>query len=159
MKSLYIETTIPSLATARASRDTIIAGMQASAILFWENERNKYDLYISQYVLDECAKGDKDAAQKRLDFLKDITVLPRSDKIEVLADIYQSLLNIPEKAKTDCFHLATCVVSEIDYLLSWNCTHLGIHTFIKLKEYNEKQSLWTPLLITPESLILIEEEP
>jgi hypothetical protein len=156
MESIYIETTIPSLATARTSRDTIVAGMQASAILFWENERHKYDLYISQYVFDECAKG---AAKKRLDFIKDIAVLPRSDKIETLANIYQNLLDIPESAKTDCFHLATCVVSEIDYLLSWNCTHLGIHTFVKIKEYNEKNGLWTPLLITPESLIFIEEEP
>jgi hypothetical protein len=57
------------------------------------------------------------------------------------------------------FHLATCVISEIDYLLSWNCTHLGIHTFVKIKDYNEKNGLWTPLLITPESLIIIEEEP
>jgi len=51
MKSVYIETTIPNLATGRPSRDTIIAGRQAATMLFWENERIKYDLFISQYVL------------------------------------------------------------------------------------------------------------
>jgi hypothetical protein len=47
MKSIYVETTIPSFATARPSRDTIIAGRQASTLMFWESERYKYDLYIS----------------------------------------------------------------------------------------------------------------
>jgi len=68
MKSIYIETTIPSFATARTSRDAIIAGQQAATNAFWEDERQKYELYISQYVIDECAQGDKEAAQKRLNF-------------------------------------------------------------------------------------------
>ena len=50
-----------------------------------------------------------------------------------------------------------CVNAEIDYLLSWNCTHLGIYTFLKLKEYNEKNGLFTPLLLTPEALMSIDE--
>jgi len=58
-KKVYIETTIPSLITARPSRE------------FWENERHKYDLFISKYVLEECSKGDVDAAKKRMELLKD----------------------------------------------------------------------------------------
>jgi len=45
----------------------------------------------------------------------------------------------------------------MDYLLSWNCAHLGIHTFVKLKEYNENKGLFTPLLLTPEALMDIDE--
>ena len=70
----------------------------------------------------------------------------------------KSLLSIPDKAKIDCFHLATCVVAKIEYLLSWNCTHLGMHTFSKIQKYNIKQGLYTPLLITPEALLEIREE-
>jgi hypothetical protein len=157
MKSVYIETTIPSLATARPSRDTIIAGRQASTLMFWENERDKYDLYVSQYVIDECALGDASAAERRLEFLQDIPVIPKSDQIASLADTYQRLLGIPDRAKIDCFHLAACVVAEMDYLLSWNCTHLGIHTFVKTREYNEKNGLFTPLLLTPEALMETDE--
>ena len=157
MKSVYIETTIPSLATARPSRDTIIAGRQAFTLMFWENERDKYDLYVSQYVIDECALGDASAAERRLEFLQDIPVIPNSDQIAALADTYQRLLVIPDRAKIDCFHLAACVVAEMDYLLSWNCTHLGIHTFVKIREYNEKHGLFTPLLLTPEALMETDE--
>ena len=152
LKSIYIETTIPSLATSRPSRETIIAGRQAATMLFWETERNKYDLFVSQYVIDECALGDADAASRRLDFLRGIPVIPKSDQIQALADVYQRLLRIPNRAKIDCFHLATCVAAELDYLPSWNCTHLGIQTFVKLQAYNEKHGLFTPLLLTPEAL-------
>ena len=162
MKSIYVETTIPSLATGRPSRDTIIAGRQAVTMLFWENERHKYDLYISQYVIDECSLGDADAAGKRLNFLRDIPVIPNSEQITELAAVYQWVLDIPDRAKIDCFHLAVCVITEMDYLLSWNCAHLGIHTFVKILDYNEKQGLFTPLLLTPEALMdinLTEERP
>ena len=156
MKSIYIETTIPSLATSRLSRDTIIAGRQAVTLLFWDNERSKYDLYVSQYVIDECSLGDADAANRRLAFIKDIPVIPKSEETKALADIYQKLLDIPEEAKIDCYHLATCVLSEMDYLLSWNCKHLGIQTYTKIQKYNEKHNLFTPLLITPEALMEME---
>jgi len=155
MKSLYIETTIPSLAVSRPSRDTIIAGRQALTMLFWENERHKYDLYVSQYVIDECSLGDANAASKRLDFIRNIPVIPKSEQITELAVVYQQLLGISDRAKIDCFHLSACVVAEMDYLLSWNCAHLGIHTFVKIQGYNEKHGLFTPILLTPEALMEI----
>ena len=158
MKSVYIETTIPSLATGKPSRDTIIAGWQASTLAFWENERQKYDLYVSQYVIDECSLGDPDAAERRLAFLIGIPIIPKADEISSLASTYQRLLHIPERAKIDSFHLAACVIAEMDYLLSWNCAHLGIRTFVKIREFNEKHGLRTPLLLTPEALMGIDEE-
>jgi hypothetical protein len=108
-KSLYIESTIPSYATARISRDIITAGRQLTTKIFWEQERHKYDLYISGYVVEECGRGDPAAAQKRLDFISGIESLGKSKEIDKLAAIYQNLLQIPDKAKTDCYHLATCV--------------------------------------------------
>ena len=155
VKSLYIETTIPSLATNRPSRDMIIAGRQAATIYFWESERKKYDLYTSQYVIDECLQGDTEAAKRRLGFLESIAIIPKSEQISELANEYQKLLNIPDRSKIDCFHVAVCVISEMDYLLSWNCTHLGINTFIKIQKYNELNGLFTPVLLTPEALLEI----
>jgi len=157
LKSVYIETTIPSFAVGRPSRVTIIAGRQAATMLFWENERHRYDLYVSQYVIEECSNGDADAAGRRLEFIRDIPVIPKSEEITALAGVYQKLLGIPDRAKIDCFHLAVCVAAEIDYLLSWNCAHLGIQTFVRIREHNEKHGLFTPLLLTPEALIEIDE--
>jgi hypothetical protein len=157
MKSIYIETTIPSLATARTSRDAIIAGQQAATNAFWEDERGKYELYISQYVIDECAKGDREAAQKRLDFIKDIQIIPKTDNTDELAKKYKKLLSIPDRANIDAYHLAVSVIAQIDYLLSWNYTHLGVASYAKLFEYNQKYRLKTPLLVTPMALMNMEE--
>jgi hypothetical protein len=152
-KTMYIESTIPSYATARTSRDTITAVEQVATTIFWEQERHKYDLYISSYVLDECSKGDTEAAGRRLDFLKGITVLPETEEVEPLANIYFTLLEIPERAKIDSFHLAITVIHKMDYLLSCNYTHMGIAAYEKLLKYNEARGLPTPLLIAPVALI------
>jgi hypothetical protein len=158
-ESVYLETTIPSLATSKPSRDPVMAGRQTVTKYFWGHHRQKYELFISQHVIDECSQGDPYAAQKRLDLIKGIALLPTTEKTLELAGIYQKILDIPEKAKLDSFHLAVCVVSGIDYLLSWNCTHLGVNAYAKVRDYNEKYGLWTPLLITPEALIdLVGEE-
>jgi hypothetical protein len=109
-------------------------------------------------VLDECALGDREAAQKRLALLSGIPVLEKSGKIDDLAAIYQKLLTKPDRAKTDCLHLSTCVIARVHFLLTWNCAHLGMNSYLKIRAYNEKRGLWTPLSVTPENLINLEDE-
>jgi hypothetical protein len=156
-KSVYIESTIPGYATSRPNRDSIIAGHQAATVSFWEQERHKYDLFISQYVLDEIREGDSEAAQKRLRCVADIQVYPKSAEIDAMGAIYLKLLDIPGRAKTDCNHLAICVIHRINYLLTWNCTHLGTMAQMKIQDYNKQHGLWTPLLTTPEALLTYKE--
>jgi predicted nucleic acid-binding protein len=157
-KSVYIETTIPSVLTAKPSRDIRNLYRQEITREFWEYERQKYDLYISQYVMKECERGDKDAAKRRLELIKDITSLPTNTDIENLAEEYFKYLNVPKKAKTDCFHLAICVTEKINYLVSWNMTHLGRPAFAKVAVYNGTRNLWLPELVTPDLLMDIEKE-
>jgi predicted nucleic acid-binding protein len=126
--------------------------------LFWEQERHKYNLYTSDAVYGESIRGDSDAAQRRIIFLEGIAVLPVMQETTILADIYQHLLQVPERAKTDCIHLAICVLSRIDYLLTWNCKHLGIQTWEKVRAYNETRGLWMPILTTPEQLTELDME-
>jgi len=149
-ESIYLETTIPSYATAKPCSDIIVAARQLLTNLFWEKESHKYKLLVSQFVIDECSKGDKDAAKRRLQFISNIEQLDIPDGVDILAGTYQKILNIPSKAKYDCLHLAYCVLGKIDYLLSWNCTHLGNTAQNKIRSYNDLHSLWTPNLVTPE---------
>jgi hypothetical protein len=152
-KSLYVETTISSYATAKMSRDIVIAARQTTTILFWETERQKYDLFTSESVIEECKQGDPDAAARRLKFMEGIAYLDKTKEASELAIKYQELLQIPDRAKADCDHLAYCVIAKMDYLLSWNCTHLGGVSLGKLLVFNNKNNLWTPRLVTPEYMI------
>ena len=157
-KSVYIETTIPSLATGRPSRSMLTLHRQDVSKLWWEYERHKYNIFTSQYVTVECSRGDREAAQRRLEFIKDIPLIPKNNNVDELAEKYYGLLQIPERAKTDCAHLAVCVDAKIHYLLSWNCTHLGVDSYAKVYEYNKRHDLWIPRLVTPEMLMELEEE-
>ncbi|MDR2694253.1 MAG: type II toxin-antitoxin system VapC family toxin [Chitinispirillales bacterium] len=154
-KSVYIETTIPSVITSRPSQHPETLYRQTVTKFFWENERNKYDLFISNYVVEECEKGDQNSANKRLDLINGITYLDIDEGVETLAREYYRLLNIPTSAKTDSFHLALCVLNDIDFILSWNLKHFGQRSFLLMLEYNVKHGLHTPVLCTPGELLSI----
>jgi predicted nucleic acid-binding protein len=151
-KSIYIESTIPSYATARESSNALNLIRHAMTRDFWENERHKYRLYVSQTVIDECSKGDPEAARRRLNLIDGIEIMVEPEGLRALTDTYQDLLDIPHRAAPDCIHLAYCVFHGIDFLLTWNCKHLGPLTREKARVYNSKHGLWTPLLVTPESI-------
>lgn len=71
---LYVETSVVSYLTAQGSRDLVLAAHQEVTRTWWAS-RVGYDLYLSQFVLDEAAAGDPDAAGRRLQALQGIPLL------------------------------------------------------------------------------------
>jgi hypothetical protein len=151
---VYIESTIPSFDTARPSADLIAAARQAQTMFFWDYQRRYFKLWVSEDVIREISNGDPEAARRRLDFIKDIEKLPDAEDCAELAVAYQKFLGIPDRAKADCFHIARCVLAKIDYLLTWNCGHLGPDSQEKIRVYNDAHKLWTPRLVTPEYFVI-----
>lgn len=80
MDTVYIETSIVSHATARASRDPATAVLQDHAKRWMDEQAANYELVTSQIVLAEARRGDPDAAGRRIAMLADIPVL---DKIPI----------------------------------------------------------------------------
>ncbi len=156
--TLYVETTIPSYLASKPSRDIIIAARQQTTHEWWNKERSRFRLYISQVVLIEIWAGDAELAKLRTDYLRDIEVLPVAEEIGKLAQEYISALGIPEKSALDALHLAYAVAYNLDYLLTWNCKHLA-HGEIrrKLKRYNDAVGLDTPEIVTPDELMRRDE--
>src|SRR5271154_875522 len=66
VSKVYLETKIPSYLTARTSRDLVIAAHQELTAEWWSVHRNRFDLYISELVLDEAGSGDAETAARRL---------------------------------------------------------------------------------------------
>ena len=123
--SVYIETTIPSYLTAWRSRDLIMAANQEATRSWWDVARPRYDLYVSQIVLQEAAGGDGSAAERRLSILEGLPELDVSTKAEFLAERLLSGFALPAKAKIDALHIAISAIHGIEYLLTWNCKHLA----------------------------------
>ena len=66
MSSVYIETSIISYLTARVSRDLIVAGHQQMTEEWWSVQRNRFELWASELVVEEASAGDASAAASLL---------------------------------------------------------------------------------------------
>ena len=84
--TVYIETTIPSVLNARPSKDVVRAGKQEVTKQWWAQRRQEYELFVSQLVYDEAARGDNEAAQDRLNALVDIPFLALDGEALGLSD-------------------------------------------------------------------------
>ncbi len=156
--TLYLETTIPSYYTARVSQNLIVAAHQAITQEWWLQESQKYGIYISEFVLDEASAGDQNAAQKRLNILSSFPLLEITEDVLTLTEIALNTKYFPEKAIRDASHIAIAAVHHIEYLLTWNCTHINNAMFKeKLRIVFEQQGFRLPIICTPEELM--EDSP
>jgi predicted nucleic acid-binding protein len=124
-RTVYLETTIIGYRASRPSRDLITAANQQLTHDWWDNHRANYDLYVSEPVIAECSAGDPEAARERLEMLDKLPVLDVTEAAESLAEELVNEIPLPEKAKVDALHIALATVNGIDYLLTWNCTHIA----------------------------------
>ena len=115
---VYIETTIPSLLTAWPNRDVEIAAQQLATREWWEKRRSAFDLYVSQEVLKEAARGDAGAA------LAECRILAATDMAEMLTERILSTGLIPARAASDAVHIGYAAAYGMDFLLTWNCRHI-----------------------------------
>lgn len=121
---LYLETSIVSYLTAKPSHDLILAAHQQVTRDWWET-RSSFDLYISQFVLDEAQAGDAEAAGHRLLALREARLLELTSDTGRLARKILDQGGMPAKAYVDAVHVAVAAVHGLDYLLTWNCTHIA----------------------------------
>ena len=123
--SVYIETSIVSYLAARPSANLLTAACQQVTADWWESKRHLYDLFTSELVIVEAKAGDVDAVGRRLDLLRGIAELTISDDVRRLAVAFIAQGALPDKAQADAIHIAVAAVHNVDYLLTWNCRHIG----------------------------------
>jgi len=150
---VYLETTVLSYLTGRPSRDLVTAAHQQLTRDWWE-ERASFDLYVSQVVVQEAAGGDSGAASARLQVLEGIEVLEVTSEARDLAEQLLSGGAVPEKAAVDAMHISIAVVNGMDYLVTWNCAHIGNATMRHTIEGVCRAAGYDPPVIcTPEELM------
>ena len=125
MDTVYIETSIVSHATAWPSPDPATAVLQEQAKRWMVEQRPKFTVVTSRLVLDEAARGDADAAQRRLEMLADIPILDPNPDVETVADEIVARSLIPESAKLDALHVAAAALAGVQFLLTQNCRHIA----------------------------------
>ncbi|MFN3410250.1 MAG: type II toxin-antitoxin system VapC family toxin [Limisphaerales bacterium] len=122
---LYLETTIPSYLAARRTRNPLMAGKLAATKRWWRLRRGDFDLFVSQLVVDEVARGDANAARRRAKIISRFPLLPITTEAIELAVKIQAEHFLPPGANDDVLHIATATVNRAHFLLTWNCAHIN----------------------------------
>lgn len=161
MDTVYIETSIVSYLRERPSEHVVSAARQLLTHRWWANERLKYELVTSQYVIDEASAGDSELAAKRLKTLENIPLLPLDPAIARIADEIMNRAILPSNARTDALHIALVAHHRIQYLLTWNCRHIANATILPhIHKLLNDLSIPIPIICTPEEMIVDDtEEP
>jgi len=123
-KTVYIETSIVSYLTARPSSDLLAAAWQKVTLDWWDTQRDRFDLFVSDIVIEEAGKGDDIAAARRLEALAEIPILAMTDEVLEFPEALIQAGVIPKKAIGDSLHIALSAAHGLDYLLTWNYRHI-----------------------------------
>lgn len=154
MKTVYIETSIPSYLTARPSADLRAMAWQQITIQWWEEERTQYELFISELVLTEAASGNPEAADRRLQSLQNIPELAIDDEMSTLASCLMAKGGIPASSEADALHVAIAAIHKMDYLMTWNCRHINnAVTKPIIRAICEAEGYFCPEICTPLELL------
>ena len=154
---VYIESSTISYLTARPTEEPIRKAKQILTHRWWE-QRESFDLYISQTVVDEIGDGDPGAARLRLQAIQGISFLNLDDDVERLANVFLSSGAVPNQAKPDAQHIAYAAVFGMDFLITWNQKHIATE-----KKRQQIEAIITgfdfkpPKLLTPEQHLIFEE--
>lgn len=150
---VYLETTVISYLVGRPSRDLIVAARQQITQDWWRFEKPKFEVHVSEVVVQEAENGDESAIRQRLEAIKGISLLPYSPDVSVLA---QALINqqaIPATAATDAVHVALAAMNGMDFVLTWNFKHIAnAVTRSRVERIIRSAGLEPPVLCTPEEL-------
>ena len=122
---VYVDTSVVSYVTARPARDIVIAGRQHSTREWWASAAERFELVISDLVLQEAAGGDPVAARARVDALASFVRLDATAAAQELTERLIGTGAVPERAAPDAAHVAVAAANGIDYLVTWNFAHIA----------------------------------
>lgn len=96
----------------------MVAAHQELTVEWWTKQRQRFDLYISDIVLREAARGDELAAAKRLEELEGIDVLALDDRARDLAHLFMNRKLIPQQSVEDALHVAVATVQRYGFSIN-----------------------------------------
>lgn len=150
----YIETTVIGYLTSWPREDVTVAGHQNTTRQWWETAADRFDLAVSQLVVQECSAGDQQAIKQRLEVLAEIILLPTTIEAEQLADALIVGHAVPESHPGDALHIAVAAAHGIEYLVTWNCRHIANAAVrLTIERICRDAGYEPPVICTPEELL------
>ena len=156
---LYLDTSVISYLSDYFS-DNEAKDKRADTLKLWEEIKiGLYDVVISDVVIEELMRCPQPKRDILLGHLAEINYSREeiTDEIKEVALQIIKLGVLKEKNRDDCFHIATAVVSQCDYILSWNFRHIvnvktikGVRAITNLCGYSNIDIIQPTMLVEKE---------
>jgi predicted nucleic acid-binding protein len=151
---IYIDTTVISYLTARASGNLILASKQLAAQTWWDRKDLQFHPFISLLVIAECSRGNADAAARRLVVCRGLETVPLGETIYVLAERLMLAGAVPRSEPEDAAHVAAACLHKAKYLATLNFSHMASpEAKFKLQKALEQMGYQPPLFASPNELL------
>ena len=151
---VYVETTVASYFTGRATRDLMVAARQEETRALWPRLKSDFETYISALVFEEAGCGNEEQARKRLAAIEPFPVLDVDQDARDLAARLLADKAVPQKYPEDAVHIAVAAVNGIEILLTWNFAHIN-NPFKKMliRQCVENAGYRCPEICSPDELM------
>ena len=103
--TVYVETSIPSLYYTLRTDPESVARMHWTR-QWWQEYADKSSLVTSAAIIEELQQGTGGKNEERISLLDQATVLPISDEVIEIAQVYIDKLVMPRDPRGDALHLA-----------------------------------------------------
>ena len=154
---VYVETSVLSYLTALPSRDLVVAAHQQLTIEWWQ-QRDRFQLYCSEAVIEEARQGDPAAAARRLAIANELEIVEAIGEAQALAKALLKAAAMPAKAAVDAVHVAIATVHALEYLMTWNCTNIANAVMRpRIEAVCREAGFRPPIICTPEELKFEED--
>ncbi|MEI6280260.1 MAG: type II toxin-antitoxin system VapC family toxin [Verrucomicrobiae bacterium] len=151
--TVYIETTIPSFYHSTRLEPEMVA-MRNWTRSWWHEERDNYQVFTSDAVVDELETGDHPLMNEKIELIRALPFLEINEAVADVVAVYHEHRLMPKDDSGDALHLALASFHKCDYLLTWNCKHLAnANKFGHIRRINGILCLATPELVTPLELV------
>ena len=123
-EKIYLDTSVPSV--YYDERDPFRKDLTRN---WWDKELKEYEAFVSAVTLDELKQDKEPRRSLYLNLVKGFEVLEL----------------------THAFHIAFASIYKVDYLVTWNISHLAnVHRKKKIKIFNTAAGVFVPAIVTPE---------
>ena len=113
-----------------------------------------HDCHTSAATVDELSEGDHPHKDDKIRLLDEIPYLEVNDEIVDIVEVYIANHVMPHDVLGDALHLAVASFHKMDYLMTWNCSHLANANKKKhIRRINERLRISTPDIVTPWELL------
>lgn len=153
---IYLDTSVLSHLDQQDAQEK----MNDTISLWKDFESGKYNIYVSELVLNEisgCSDEKQDNISTYLNRIE-YTSLSNSVEAEKLAQSYIDNGVLTQKSFDDCQHIALAVIANCDIILSWNFKHMVKYKTIEGVRNTNAQNGYFKNIDIVQPTILLESE-